>query len=498
MLHSATRRLQLFFGSPTFFYIILGFFIFEALWFVFSAVYPMPFDEEFHFGLIKLYSHHWLPFLASQPSGADGFGAVARDPSYLYHYVLSFPYRLITWATSNETTQVILLRLMNVSLFTYGLWLFRKLLLRVGSSLALTHVALAIFVLIPVVPQLAAHINYDNGFMVLVPLLCLQVVNIIQGLQKRRIDVQMILLAIITSFAMSLIKYAALPMVLACALFVAVSAARHFRGRYANIGKELVRGYRGIRLSTKVLLLGAIFIGVVLFSQRYVINLVQYKTPVPDCGAVLSVKQCSAYGPWNRDYQYAQNKTADFRPDPVHFMDGWPQGMWHRLFFAINGVRAHYMNYRELPVPSQTATILAIVGLFALVLYFRPVFRGQELLAFLLTFVLVYVAVLWADGYEAYQRTGHIVAINGRYLLPVLLPLAAIMGRALSLAWKKNPTMKVWLATFVIALFLHGGGIFTFILRSDSTWYWPNQTVNHVNNAARKVLAPVIIEGHNK
>ena len=61
-------NLDAFLRSNKFFYIIIGFFVVEALWFVFSAIYPMAFDEDFHFGLIQLYSHHLSPFLSEQPA----------------------------------------------------------------------------------------------------------------------------------------------------------------------------------------------------------------------------------------------------------------------------------------------------------------------------------------------------------------------------------------------------------------------------------------------
>ena len=73
-------------GSRRFFLFILCFFLFEAAWIALSAVYPEAFDENFHFGLIQTYSHYWLPFFSSQPPHANAYGAVARDPSYLYHY----------------------------------------------------------------------------------------------------------------------------------------------------------------------------------------------------------------------------------------------------------------------------------------------------------------------------------------------------------------------------------------------------------------------------
>ena len=51
------------------------------------------------------------------------------------------------------------------------------------------------------------------------------------------------------------------------------------------------------------------------------------------------------------------------------------------------------------------------------------------------------------------------------------------------------------LAAAAILLFLQGGGVMTFILRSDASWDWQNRAVIDANNAARKVLSPVVVEG---
>ena len=156
-------------SSRRFFWIIFVFFVFESIWIAFSAIYPMAFDENFHFGLIRVYSHYWLPFLNAQPPHADAYGAVARDPSYLYHYLMSFPYRLIALVVHGQTGQIIILRLLNIGLFSIGLILFRKVLLRARISRALTNMSLLLFALIPIAPQLAAHINYDNLIFPLLP-----------------------------------------------------------------------------------------------------------------------------------------------------------------------------------------------------------------------------------------------------------------------------------------------------------------------------------------
>ncbi len=80
-----------FVSSRFFFRLIVAVSLLSAVWIALSARYPMAFDEDFHLGLIRLYASHGWPFWSGQPANADVFGAVARDPSFLYHYLMSFP-----------------------------------------------------------------------------------------------------------------------------------------------------------------------------------------------------------------------------------------------------------------------------------------------------------------------------------------------------------------------------------------------------------------------
>jgi len=492
-----TQKLNTFFSSSLFFKIIIGFFLFEALWFVFSAIYPMAFDEDFHFGLIQLYSHHWTPFLSGQPEGADKFGAVAHDPSFLYHYAMSFPYRIVSLFTNNETAQVITLRLMNVAMFTWGLFLYRKVMLRAKASRALTNVTLAIFSLIPIVPFLAAHINYDNIFVVLVPLICLAGFDLIEGFKKKQINLKAFIVFVILCMITTLVKYAALPIALAAVIGLAFVFWRSFKGDFKAVWPGVTKAYGKLTAAAKYTLLGFFLLFGVFFVQRYGVNMVQYHNPVPDCGEVLTVKQCSAYGPWNRDHNYTAGKNPNFHADVVKFTGTWFRGMWHRCFFAINGAKSWYMNYRELPVPSQTAVVLAVVGLLSMVIWWRAIFRGNALLAFAVGIALFYIFVVWFNGFTDYKRIGVAVAINGRYLLPVLPLLAIAMGKGIALTLQKfkHVELKPHLAALTILLFLHGGGVFTFMLRSDDSWYWPNSFVKTINHAAQDVVSPITYKG---
>ena len=146
-------------------------------------------------------------------------------------------------------------------------------------------------------------------------------------------------------------------------------------------------------------------------------------------------------------------------------------------------------------LPSAAAIVIFVASITAVVFYWRQVFRGNPFLVFLLLLVTIYTVILWTQNYGQYLETGRPVAINGRYYIPLLLPLAVVFGRALGVALEPWKNAKIWIAAAAILFFWQGGGVFSFILRSDSAWYWPNPAVTQVNSAAQKVLDPVMYEG---
>jgi hypothetical protein len=495
-MQRVTKKLHDLFASRGFAIGLLIFFVFEALWIVFSGIYPLAFDEEFHFGIIQFYSHHWLPFVSSQPSGSGQYGPIIADPSYLFHYLMSFPYRLLHVFTHNDTAVIIMLRLMNVAMFSAGLVLFYKLLRRVGSSRLLANASLAMFVLIPIAPLLAAHINYDNLMMLLVAASCWLVLDIRDDLQTRTINLKRYAALIFVVILSSLVKYAFLPIALAIALYVGYQLWRTFRRHGAQFKKSLAKAHNALSNRAKVGLVVLLVMSAGLFAQRYVTNTIRYHTPLPDCGAVIGTQECLAYGPWARDYNFAKDK-GQFDHSPLKFTRTWFGGMHRRLFFMITGKTRGYMNYPPMPVMAKGSIILAIAGIAALLFYWRRVFAGHSELYFLLLVTLTYCAVLWLYNYRDYLGTGRPVAINGRYLLMILFPFMAITGRALAIALRRFEAARMWLVAAAIIVMLQGGGLISFILRSNESWYWPNNTITHTNNGVRHMLKPLIIEGQN-
>jgi len=487
---AAARRVERALGSKWFWKGVLGLFLLETLWLVFSAQYPMAFDENYHFGLIQLHAQQWTPFFTAQPHNASGYGAIVRDPSYLYHWLMSFPYRFISLFTHNQAVQVIFLRLLNVALFTYGLLLYRRILRRIGVSRPLANGLFALFILIPVVPFLAAHINYDNLFFVAVPLTVLITLRLMSGFAEKRVDALNLLVLLTVLFLSSLIKYPFLPVFAVTAVFV---LWRLWRTKLLNLTglRSFTAGFLALSRLKQVLLVAACLLSIGLFAERYGQNLVTYHNPLPACNAVISEDECEQYGPYGRDHLFKQEKPADFHASPVEYAWQWLYGMWYRLFFAIN---YDYATSPPLLLISVTAIVLAVLAVLGIAVRFRALFVGHTARQLILLMTVGYGLVLFVDGFSSYVKTAQPVAINGRYLIVFLPFLFAFGGLAWAQLLRNFRTLKAAAAGVVLAIFLlQGGGTMTFIIRSGDTWMWNNGTVRAANRVVRSAAWPFII-----
>ncbi len=479
------ETLYRFLASDRFFKVIVGFLVISASWIALTGRYPMAFDEDFHLGIIRLYASHGLPFWSGQPAHADNFGAVARDPSYLYHYLMSFPYRLISLFSQNQMIQVLFLRAINVALFASSLPLLRRLLRRAGGSAALSNACLAVLVLIPITCQLAAQINYDNLILPLTALILLLALSI--GHRPPTERPKIVLQIIALGLAGSLVKFAFVPIFLAIVVWLMAQSRPVWRRR--QLWQR--RSWKFAKTRRGVLLLAAIGLLLGLSFERYGLNLIHYQDPIPNCGVVLTIDHCHFYGPYIRDYNFASNKT-NHHTTPFAFSKEWIYGMWLRSFFAVDGPASLYETRGPFVVPADTALVLVGFGVLGLLLSGRELWRRQRPSSSLLALVSsVYIAALWLQEYKAFRYTGFPVAINGRYLLPVLTLIVFVAASAVALRLKTSRGLKTGLLALSIGALLLGGGPLTYILRSSDYWYWPNNLTRTANHAAKHVFGPI-------
>lgn len=495
---TTTQHIINFLASRYFFGLVVLIFVVQALWLALSGIYPMAFDEDFHLGIIKLYAEYTSPFWGAHPPGADAYGAISRDPSYLYHYLMSFPYRIIVAVTDSTTAQIISLRLINIAFFTSGLFLWRAALLKTKASPAIVHLSLLMFILLPIVPFLAAQINYDNVFIPLVAAVFIFTSRVATSItNKKTIRAEDLSILIIICLATSLIKYAFLPIFIAVVLYLSVLLFLH-RGQRAKITKGLVKSWKSLSIVIKASLIVSLLIISGLFAERYLVNIVRYHEPVPDCSKVLSVDQCRQYGPWGRDYDITARKPADAPVNPIAFSYDWITGMWLRTFFAVSGQSNEFETKGPLLMPATGAIVIVIFALISIVIYWRNIWRKYQkpVIALFLMVIIIYSCLLWIDRYQSFIKLGQTVALNGRYLLPIALPVMLIGALGINELFKRHDSIKLGIATTFVLIFMLGGGALTFVLRSNDTWLWNNSTIMQKNQQLRDTVGPVI-PGYN-
>lgn len=492
-MNSLQIRFRSVLASPTFFWVIVGLFIVNALWIAGSATYPLLFDEHYHVGLIEIYSRGLSPFITTQPPEAALYGDITRVPSYLYHYLLSFPYRLAALFSSELAVQVVLLRIINIMFAVVGLVLFRKLLLEAKLSPRIVNSALAVFTLIPIVPFVAAHVNYDNLLLVFVPLLLLLSLRFCTQPNKRLLYG---VLFLITAALAALVKFTALPMILACLLFVVIQLVAQKKSKRAisSLRKQL----KALGVTTIIVLSAGLALGGGLFVERYGLNAVRHASISPECDDIQPRGVCAEFGPWARNERLKAQKNPDAQlQNPLQFtLFNWLPHIMGDMY-----VVATYSEPRPLqlhtfsdklqaaagsPVLMIAGWVVFVAGLGALLIRVRDIFKNK-LLTLLLIVIAVYTSALLLRNISDYYLLGERTATQGRYFVPLLIPLLVLMVVALNSVVKKT-NFKLAILACVATLFLFGGGALSFVRYSQPSWYWQNETVININTASQNVL----------
>ncbi len=493
---NVARTIYSFLQSNKFFYISLGLFILGVTWIAIASIYPMAFDEEFHYGLIKIYATSWLPYGIEHTADMAQYGSATADASYLFHYLMSFPYRLLDFLGLPNDVIIVLLRLINIGLIASAIVIFRRTLLENSIGKATSNLAITFFMFIPALSMLTAQINYDSLLLLIVALSILLTLRVTRSvLAKKGFPTTGLLIVIILQLYGMSTKYAYLPIAAAIALWLVLLVAIGKQKLQLSLTKQvknLCTGVKKITLRTKLFI--AIF-GVlgIFFVAHYGVNYVTYGAAIPPCEKVFDTQACKAYGPWNRNQEYVATKNPNFipKPLPVYIVEDWLPGMSRRLSFSLAGKTNGFLTKPPLPVLHFGFIALTVLGVACLL--YRLVFDRKNvppIMWLTLLVTLLYCGALLKQLYGDYVITSVPVAINGRYLL-LILPLVAgvLMHSIAHVASKKIPRPALSIgATLTVVLFLvSGAGSNSYIIRSDPHWLWPG-----FGQSSQKVLQPIV------
>jgi hypothetical protein len=475
-------------GSSRFFWIITGVFILQALWIAWSGAYSMAYDEFFHLAAIQEYSNHWLP-IATESVAHPELGAFSRDPSFLYHYLMSFPYRLIADIWHDLIAQMIVLRLINIGLFVGGMVLFWRTLLRAGLTKKVANILLFAFSLVPTFVLVAAQLNYDNMmFLVAAATLYIATDYLLLLRQKLPPSIPKLMMLIGLLLSGSVVKYAFLPIAAAVGIVLIIETVFAFRRKVLTV--SIIRA-QCKAASRPLLVLATLFLllssGV--FIQRIGVNVIRYHSPAPDCAQVISYDACLRHDAYARNANYVTWRLSERldMQDKLTYPINWYQKMLRESFFVVGPKQIGYHTGAPLPTAHIAGYIIATTLLVLLAASGIWLLRENPVWRLWLIVLISYTAVLFALNYKEYLRLGVSVAIHGRYVVPVII-LAGALGVVVV---KRFINARVRLYMYVavgilLVMLMLGGGWLPWVIRSADSWVWPHAVP--ATHALRSVL----------
>jgi hypothetical protein len=495
-----TNNVSKFIGSNLFFKVVTLLFVLQAGWLATSAAYPMLYDEYYHPAVIDQYSDQYSPIISTQSDEiTSSYGDLTRSPSYLYHYLMSFPYRLVTAFTDSFYVSIVGLRLLNVLLVAGGLILYRKLLVEAGFSRSLIHSVLLILTLIPLFTHVAAHINYDNMIFLMTPLFLLFGLRL---LREHKISYMNISLFISTGLLSSLVKQAFLPIASAAIIYVSIVLVVRLRHEVITSVRKSLKRTDTLRFALLTLLL---VMSIGLFAERNVGNLLTYKSLKASCEKVQPAELCNQHPVISRNNdakQQQQSQPKELLNIAEYTKTEWLPAIVDRSVsvYANTGsndelglsVKANVKGL-AVPVLKTAFSTLILISVIVALLRIKTIIKLPNFWYFFTVCALYFLVLWYFTNYKIYLRTGEAFSVQPRYFI-ALLPLIMIyLGQGVSEVLRYR-SAKIAALAIAMILLSQGGGIATYIIRSDNSWYWQRDSIISINNSIKNFIQPLIKE----
>ncbi len=399
-------------------------------------------DETHHYNFVKYYAGHSIdPFLPQQNSDFQ-LGAINSEVSYLYHYLMSFVYRL---ADAVGLDTVVSVRVANILL---GLGTLVSL-NYIGQALKLTRkVRLALLFLIANIPMfmfISASISYDNLVILLTVLGVAATLSL-----KARFSWPKLLGVSAIAFLGPIVKMAFLPISVVFGVFVIYCL---YKNREAA-KKQTVILYKN-NLPRFVLYTVILLIPPLMFSAKYISNMASYGALEPKCNRILTHEQCLNNPIYSRTQTYEASQAV--RREPVsldQYAVSWVKLMAGRTY----GLFGH-KKFEEIPA---IAALILITTYSFIILFFRKISLRSFRSTIIPILFIIYIGTLVYTNHKSYASRGDIaLAVQGRYAFPVLFPLILFVAHLYNRTLNKK-TYQYGLIGFVIILAIVAGPLYIF------------------------------------
>lgn len=388
-------------------------------------------DSNYHLEVSQAYSNT-LGRAENTPATYQ-WRDISRIP-YLYFWING---RVLN-INNGVINEVILLRMINVLYsiatvyFTYLLSkeIFKNKWVRLLPTFFLTNTLMFLF--------LSSSINYDNLANLFSVLSILFFVKFV----KSKIEIKYLFGMILFLCLGSLTKFTVLPLAFILILLATV-----------EIWKK--RKYlKEIKTGKNILLLVPILFLVVLNVELFGTNIIKYGSLEPKCEMILTHEQCLQNGVYYRDnITYAETDIdgvkgyfnlllSGERIDPFRYIFKWLPDLFSKTF----GIFAD----KSLFLPTYFTYIFIGFFFFSLLLSIINYKKWNSTERYLILISLFYIFVLFLfQNYTMYLRYNHYyLALQGRYLFPVISIIYILFTKSISFVQKK------WIKYSVSILFI--------------------------------------------
>ncbi|GIG25981.1 DUF2142 domain-containing protein [Cellulomonas denverensis] len=448
--------------------ILLAFFALQAS-FLAVLFRQSIYDESYHLRAIDFFSRQWTPFV-DQSADVGGVGDLERYGSYLYHYLMAVPWRLTSGLADDH--RLIVLRLITVGIVVGALAVAHGLARDLGLSPVAANVVLFLLAATPLLVFVGATVNYDNLLLLFVLLMMRAAVRL---LTAPRLDPGGWLRLLTWASLAAVTKYVALPLIAVIGLAVLLRQFLVFRRTRGIPGPgQTTPWYRRPR---RVLAVAATVVSVGLFAERYLVNVLRFRSLQPDCAVIHSASSCATFAPWQRNAEL----DAAFADLPIgigtltdYIGHSWiPLMLRYTTLYGVIGTDGEPLNSLGPNIGGSVVVVLTIAVLVLLVLGAARILRDWRAATLLLA-CAGYLGALFAENYTAYLALGQPLGIQGRYLLPVLpvvFALAVGTAHRILVADGAAGRRVGWAALAALLLATtQGGGVIGPVAGSDRTW----------------------------
>jgi hypothetical protein len=279
----------------------------------------------------------------------------------------------------------------------------------------------------------------------------------------------------ITMCAASITKFTFLPLGATLILLLII----RYRLQLSVVLRSCCVEYRSARFSTSIL--AAVFLlFLALLIERYGINYYRYGSYKPQCDQVLTYQQCLQSALFSRNLQFRDKPVDRTIPGP-DFVYRW----FKRMKYGVYAIVGHRWTRCD-PIITNGTAILFWSMLLAVIATSRH--RAPLQLA-LVVIVGCYAATLLLHNYSLFVQSGHFgLALQGRYIFPVLGILYLVGVSALFQISGKRDYLFGLCAVFIFALFMISG-LPRYIKTTSPEWH--TSLMVGVNRGARELLASV-------